>query len=194
MITLSTGKNLWLLEGDLMDNKSDVKRHQRVLQCLSSLPRKIINVHQLDNVPEFILHDICDEHCFNILRAAYFVDNPDFNQLKGVAGFCRDEAYQLGDELWNDPDQFSSFMQDSTFNNKVREITIESIKGNDHMHEHIVSDIAPRLGFKEPAWCNWDLKHYNYGLIIYEKAHLDDDIFDEHFINTLYLLGFCAIR
>lgn len=171
-----------------------MKRHQRVLQCLSSLPRKIMTVHELDNVPEFVLYDICDENCFNILRAAYFVDNPDFNQLKGVAGFCRDEVQEKGDALWENPEQFSAFMDESPFNRKVREIFIESVKGNNHMHEHIVSEIAPQLNFKNPAWCNWDLKHYNYGLIIYEKANLADDVFDEHFINTLYLLGFCAIR
>ena len=177
-----------------MDSNSNIKRQQQVLQCLSSLPRKIMTIHELENVPEFILQDICDESCFNILRAAYFVDNPDFNQLKGVAGFCRDEAYKKGDTFWNDPDSFSSFMQNSTFNSRVREIVWESIKGNNHIHEHIISEIAPQLGFKNPAWCNWDLKHYNHGLIIYEKADLAEDTFDEHFINTLYLLGFCAIR
>jgi len=177
-----------------MDQGNDLKRHQRVLSCLSSLPRKIITVHELDNVPEFILQDICNEHCFNIIRAAYFIDNPDFNQLKGVAGFCREEAYEVLDGMWEDPEAFSKFMQESKFNQLVRDLLVESIEGNDHMHEQIVKKIAPTLQFKNPAWCSWDLKHYNHGLIIYEKADLSEDVFDEHFINTLYLLGFCAIH
>jgi len=177
-----------------MSHKNDFERHKRVFDCLSRLPRKIMSVHELENVPEFVLQDICDEHCFNIVRAAYFVDNPDFNQLKGVAGFCREEAYEQPESMWETAHAFSSFMDQSLFNNKVRSIALDSIDANHHMHEHIVGDIAPDLDFENPAWCTWDLKHYNHGLIIYEKADLAEDIFDEHFINTLHLLGFCAIR
>lgn len=177
-----------------MDYKKDFERHRRMLMCLSSLPRKIMAVHQLENVPEFILQDICDESCFNIIRAAYFIDNPDFNHFKGIAGFCREEAYEAADHMWENPEAFSAFMQSSPFNKQVREICIESIEGNNHRHEHIVKDIAPRLQFKNPAWCSWDLKYYNHGFIIYEKANLSDETFDEHFINTLYILGFCAIH
>jgi len=177
-----------------MDHKSDLKRHKHMLHCLTSLPRKIIAVHELDNVPEFVLQDICDESCFNIIRAAYFVDNPDFNHLKGVAGFCRDEAVEAVDDIWEDPESFSKFMDESQFNQKVRNILVESIEANNHKHEQIVDKLAPQLQFENPAWCSWDLKHYNHGLIIYEKADLGDDVFDEHFINTLHLLGFCAIH
>ena len=40
-----------------MDHKNDFERHRRVLTCLGSLPRKIMAVHELDNVPEFIVDD-----------------------------------------------------------------------------------------------------------------------------------------
>jgi len=176
-----------------VDYKNDLERYQRVLNCLSSLPRKIISINELDNIPEFILQDICNEHCFNIVRAAYFVDNPDFNQLKGVAGFCREEAYEA-EHMWEEPNAFNKFMESSAFNKFVRDFCIESIEANKHKHDHVVKDLAPQLNFKNPAWCTWDLKHYNHGLIIYEKNDLADEFFDEHFINTLYILGFCAIR
>lgn len=173
---------------------NDSKRHEALLDCLSSLPRKIISVCELDNVPEFILHDICNENCFNLHRAAYFVDNPDFNTCKGIAGFCRHESYGAYDQLWHDPVSFSKFMQESPFNQQVREIILESIVRNKLMHEQVIKRIAPQLGFVNPAWCSWHLKHFNDGLIVYEKADLDDTTFDQHFLDTLHVLGFCAIR
>ena len=177
-----------------MVGKKDEKRHEHILDCLNSLPRKIMSVYELENVPEFILHDICNENCFNIIRAAYFVDNPDFNSCKGIAGFCRQETYKAHEHMWNDPTSFSKFMQESQFNQQVRTILLESIVRNNRLHEHVVSEIAPKLGFVNPAWCCWHLKHFNDGLIVYEKADTADNAFDQHFINSLYLLGFCAIR
>lgn len=177
-----------------MDGGNKSTRHEHVLCCLSSLPRKIMAVHELENVPEFVLQDICNENCFNIIRAAYFIDNPDFDQCKGVAGFCQKEAYQAHETMWEHPQAFSQFMQESQFNQQVRALTLASIARNNKKHEQIVHEVAPQLNFINPAWCTWDLKHYNHGLIIYEKADLDDEVVDQHFLNTLYVLGFCAIR
>lgn len=177
-----------------MVGTNDSKRNEALLECLSSLPRKIIAIHELDNLPEFILHDICSETCFNLHKAAYFVDNPDFNTCKGVAGFCSHEACDVHNQLWQDPASFSAFMQESPFNKQVRAMLLESVVRNKLMHEDVVNRIAQQLGFMHPAWCTWHLKHFNDGLIVYEKADLDDTAFDQHFLNTLHLLGFCAIR
>lgn len=177
-----------------MIGEKDFKRQQQIMACLSSLPRKMLSVYELDNVPEFILHDMCSEHCFNLIRAAYFVDNPDFNSCKGVAGFCRTEAYNAGGDLWQQPENFSKFMGESPFNQKVRSIVLESILRNKRLYDHVTQKIAPQLGFSNPAWCTWHLKYFNEGFIVFEKGDLADELFDQHFINTLHLLGFCAIR
>jgi len=177
-----------------MTGEKNVKRQQEILECLSSLPRKMLSVYDLENIPEFILHDICSETCFNIIRAAYFVDNPDFNSCKGIAGFCHQEAYKNRDHLWQNPEAFSKFMHESHFNQQVRAIELESILKNNRRYEEIVDGLAPTLAFTRPAWCTWHLKHFNEGLIVYEKGDLADELFDQHFINTLHLLGFCALR
>ncbi len=177
-----------------MNGCDDLDRHRQLLGCLSSLPKKIMSIRGTHNVPEFILHDLCSESCFNIIRAAYFVDNPDFDCFKGVAGFCRQEIHNVLDSLWDDPPKFSKFMKDSPFNRQVRALCLPSCKAHAQEPPELVSRLAQQLGFQHPAWCNWDLKHYNQGLIIYEKANLTDLDFDEHFMNTLYLLGFCAIQ
>jgi len=177
-----------------MVGTNDSKRYEALLEHLSSLPRKIIAIHELDNLSEFILHDICSESCFNLDKAAYFVDNPDFDTCKGIAGFCSHEAYGDYNRLWDDPPSFSAFTRESPFNQRVRSLILESVVRNKLMHEDMVKRIASELGFAHPAWCSWHLKHFNDGLIVYEKADSDDALFDQHFLNSLYLLGFCAIH
>lgn len=177
-----------------MEHHDELHKHRKVLGCLSSLPRKILSAHARDDLSEFILHDLCSESCFNVIRAAYFVDNPDFNCFKGVAGFCQNEAYNAPDAMWADQQAFSKFMQNSDFNRHVRGVQIESIKAAGRSPDFVVNAIASGLGFKNPSWCTWDIKHYNHGLIIYEKGDLAEEVFDQHFINSLCLLGFCAIH
>ena len=71
-----------------METKT-LERQNRMLHHLAQLPRLMIDVHGRDNISEFILHELCSEPCFNLRKAAYLVDNPDFNCLRGVAGFAR---------------------------------------------------------------------------------------------------------
>lgn len=177
-----------------MERQDELHKHRKVLGCLSSLPRKILSVHERDDVSELVLHDLCNESCFNITRAAYFVDNPDFDCLKGVAGFCRDEAYGAFETMWDNPQAFSQFMHDSAFNRQVRAVQLESVKAHGHSPDFVVEALASGLGFKNPSWCAWNIKHFNHGLIMYEKGDLADEAFDQHFIDSLCLLGFCAIH
>ena len=63
----------------------------RILIHLSTLPQKILSLHGRADLAEFVLRDLCHERCFNLKKAAFFIDNPDFNHLKGIAGFCHEE-------------------------------------------------------------------------------------------------------
>ena len=108
-----------------MENKT-LERQNRMLHHLARLPRLMIDIHGRDNVSEFILHELCSAPCFNLRKAAYFVDNPDFNCLHGVAGFADDQAYQ-DQEIWESPDEFSKYMQNAAFNNHVRSIHYDGL-------------------------------------------------------------------
>lgn len=176
-----------------MKRRDSYERHREVLECLSSLPRKIMAVHELENVSEFVLHDMCNERCFNMLRAAYFVDNPDFKCLKGVAGFCRDENPRVIDSVWGDPTAFSRLMLESAFNQRVRSVLVDHSAMRDPLPAYITQQLVPMLGFQHPALRMWDLKHYNQGLIVYDQAEADDELLEEYLVNGLHVLGFCAI-
>lgn len=174
-----------------MDDNELLRRHKRLLGCLSGLPKKMISVDSLDNIPEFVLHGLCNKECFNLERAAYFVDNPDFDCFKGVAGFLKSENDRDYDTIWQDPESFASIMQESEFNQQVRAFLSKSVSASEKNFEQIVTEIGVELGFENPRSCCWDLRCFNKGILIYEKS--DDKEFDQHFINSLYLLAFCPI-
>lgn len=176
-----------------MERDEMLSKHQRVLGSLSCLPKKVLSVHSLDNAPEFVLHELCNQGCFNLHKAAYFVDNPDFNLFKGVAGFSQAEAYSDWNEIWNNPSAFTTFMQQSDFNQKIRKYCMDSIHRSNRSYDNLIADISKEIGLNEPSYFSWDLKHENKGLLVYEKNGMDAALFEEHFLNSLYLLSFCPV-
>jgi hypothetical protein len=175
-----------------LDNRTIEKEH-RILTHLAHLPKKIVTLHGHENIPEFVLHDLCQADCFNLNKAAYFVDNPDFNCTKGVSGFSRQEAFP-GSDIWKDHDAFSNHMRSSSFNQQVRGLARCSIKKHGApMHEELAAELAKDLGFSTYAYCSWGMKHDNEGFVVYEKNEPDDTDLDTHLIHGLTLLSFCPI-
>ncbi len=173
-------------------SNSPFDRKQRIAHLLSSLPRKILGLHGRDNVIEFVLHELGNPECFDLEKAAYIVDNPDFDCLKGVAGFCRPEAYQAKKNIWDEPEEFSKHMLTSQYNNKVRSFYKHSCIKKGEPQEKIIQDIAHDLGFEHPSFYAWQMKHNNQGLLLYEKH--DDTACDcDYLLEGLCLIGFCPI-
>src|SRR5258708_23852276 len=102
-------------------------RHAQIADSLRRLPRKMLQLHGRDNVTDFVLHELCSKDCFNIPRAAYFIDNPAFDCLKGVVGVSGVELNSSGN-IWENPDDFIAKMTQSPFNQKVRSFTYDSRK------------------------------------------------------------------
>jgi hypothetical protein len=170
-----------------------LKKQNEMLSCLSKLPGKILSIQGLDNVTEFVLHDLCHDQCFGLRRAAYFVDNPDFDWVKGIAGFSRDEAFGGGESLWKDPHAFSMHMQAAQFNQQVRMLNRTSSKLKKTSDEATTAELARELGLKDYGYCSWNMKHDNHGLVVYEKFNADDTYADDHLYNGLMLLSFCPV-
>lgn len=176
-----------------MEHNLLLQRQCAMLGSLAGLPRRMLSLHGVENVTEFVLHDLCQENCFNLNKIAYFVDNPDFNCTKGVAGFSRDEELKSCDILWNQPKQFSDQMRLSPFNQRVRGLSQCSLKSLSDSHDEVAKNLAQELGFKNYAHCSWGMKHDNHGFVLYEKANLQDIHIDDHILNGLSLLSFCPI-
>lgn len=171
--------------------RRELERQNQILRNLSQLPRLMTQVHGRDNLSQFLLHELCSESCFNLKKAAYFVDNPDFNCLRGLAGFSCDQAYPKHQKIWHDPEGFSAHMERAPFNSKVRSISHKSVKHADD--KHILHDLAATLDLKDGAHCSWNMRHDNFGLLVYEKADPKDKVVDEHLLDGMNLLSYCPI-
>jgi hypothetical protein len=158
------------------------------LACVQSLPKKMLQIHGIDNATEFVLHELCHAHCFNLKRAAYFVDNPDFNRCRGVAGFVKEESFS--DDFWNKMHDFSRHMQKSPFNQRVRECEYET---SAHKPQDFVGYQARRLTFVSPQYVVVPVKNGNHGIFIYEYDGDNDDQFEALLTEAIPLLGFCPV-
>ncbi len=176
----------------MSDQNNLLLNYQKILNCISHLPKQILSLHSLDNVQQFVLHGICNKNCFNIPKAAYFIDNPDFDFIQGIAGFNNLEYYPHDHDIWLNPDTFCEFIKNSDFNNKIKNFNEPSVKKNDSLNK-TVEKISHDIGFNKPSFCCWQMKHDNHGLLIYEKEDNVMDLFNDHFLNSLHLLSFCHI-
>lgn len=160
------------------------------MHTLCKIPKNILKLHGDHNISEFVMHDLCCKDCFNFNKAAYLIDNPDFNCLQGVVGYNQDEAYQ-SDNIWDARDAFTSHMQQSPFNQKVRTYTQYSCKNCEMPDEAIMEKVAKELGMDTFAYCSWQMKHDNHGYLIYQSN--EHNVNPETLLNGLSLLGFCPI-
>ena len=171
--------------------RSEVSKKNDILSHLSTLPEKVLSLHGIDGVSQFVLHDLCNKDCFNLQKAAYIVDNPDFDCLRGVAGFSHDEAYTK-QGIWTNPEQFISHMSNASFNQKVRSIDISSMRRLKKSDVEMTKFIADYVGIAKPAFCSWDMKHDNHGILVYETEQ-SCPIVNQYIKNGACFLGFCTV-
>lgn len=178
-------------EESIMERKG-MSPHERLLKCFSHAGHKMLSLHEQDNISEFVLHYLCDEDCLNLSKAAYFVDNHDFDCLKGVAGFDKLERYRKG-PVWDQPEEFSSHMRQSSFNNKVRQVSHASTLHPFKTEHALIRKLASDLAIDKPEFYVWDIKYDNHALLIFE-ALPDSALADKEMLKSLCLLGFCPIN
>ena len=163
-----------------------------LLRQVTQIPTRILRNHDLHGLAGLLLHHLCSGECFNLSKAAYFVDNPDFDQLVGVAGFSRDEAAQ-GD-VWEKPAQQVVQVEEGAFHRTVRGMHHVSItrKGEEAGKSPQVQLIAKELGIENPQIYSWEMKHGNHGVLLYDGSAQEWEAQDLY--NAASLLSFCPMR
>lgn len=173
-----------------MERSEMIKKHG-ILNHLTSLPEKVLSLHGIENTTDFVLHDLCNHNCFDLQKAAYLVDNPDFDCLKGIAGFSASEAF-CQDTIWETPELFTAYMQKAPFHQKVRSIMQPSMRRASKSDQETTKFVADYLGLVKPSYCSWQMKHDNHGILIYE-TQLSCPVSPDILRNGACLLGFCPI-
>lgn len=167
-------------------------RHENLLKVLSSLPSKILASYYRTNLTDFVLYELAHPECFNLSKAAYFVDNPDFNCLKGVVGLSQVDHKSHDQDIWTN-DQFAQDMHGSTFNQKVRHTSLPSIGHASDYNSASLAELAAQLSITRPHYYSWHLKHDNHGILIFEHPHNYQEDYEPHTLHGFSLLGFCPI-
>ena len=167
-------------------------RYHELLRRVTILPQQILSLHGIDNVTEYVLHSLCDEACLNLSKAAYFIDNPDFDCLKGIAGFSKEEEIYTCDTVLDDREHFKNHINGCAFNKKVRNLILPSPRKNNEPHERHARHLGGLLGMESPLYHTWTTKHDNYGLLIFEREEAQQPN-EEQFLEALSILGFCPV-
>ncbi len=177
-----------------MDKNAILQRQHKILCNLSALPQKILSLHDHNNITELVLYSLCGEHCFNLNKAAYFVDNPDFNCLQGIAGFSRDQKNLGQPDVLQQADYAGEQLRIDPFNKKVRSMSRCSLKNGVREELAMAQDIAKDLNIANPQVCVWPMKHDNHGLLIFEQQKGEVENYpQDYLVNGCSLLGFCPI-
>ncbi len=172
--------------------KDKNERIHQILLKTAHVPKHLIHHYERNNVAEFVLHSLGNQECFNLSKAAYFIDNPDFNHLQGIAGYHVNEAYK--ENHWETPDIFSQHMQTTPFNQTVRGLSLPSIQKNKKSQQDVAHELAYSLGIEKPNFLSWPVKYENYGFLVFEPSPEDDPEFlQEQLEIGAHLLGFCPI-
>lgn len=175
-----------------MKPKGMSPRDEQILKVYSELPQKILLLHGNNNLTDIVLHNICHQDCLNLTKAAYFVDNADFDTFKGVAGF--DKASEMPDvnSIWSSPSDFTNHVQECIFNQKVKSINLPSVSNTSKNSHIIFQDLADELSINNPKFYSWNIKYDNKGILIFEQEAIEG--IDESLLVGLCFLGFCPVN
>lgn len=166
-----------------------------LIQRVTDLPGKILIYHDIDHLSQIVLHYLAHKDCFGLESAAYFVDNPDFDHLLGIAGFSRNECcFESVEKLWVKPVFYQEKIDDSVFGRKVKNHLKGSIKRQniDLNNADQIINLGREIGMVSPEYFSWDLKYGNQGLFVFEKKGMTE--YSKKILkNAVRLLGFCSI-
>lgn len=163
----------------------------QLVSRLLELPHKILCHHDVDGLEQLVLHELGHDQHFGLEKAGYFIDNPDFDCLKGIAGYCKSECKMHKDNLWNDPRSFVQDMQKAQFHQQLSHYLDHSLSHNEleGVKGDALVNLGQKLGMGNPSFITWKMKHGNNGILLYEEnpAHARRRDLLQHFVALLSL-------
>lgn len=166
----------------------------QIAHSLLQLPHKILRYHDVDHLPKLVLHELARDEHFGLNNAAYLVDNPEFDCLKGVAGYSKEECGLHRENLWDDPHAFDGEMHDASFHNSIKKFVQDASVKRREIDVHNPEDLAElgaRLGLKNPSFVTWNMRHGNHGILLFEEGQATCARRRDLLSHAAALLGLC---
>jgi hypothetical protein len=147
-------------------NNSDRELFERILV----LPHRLMQHHSVHGLSQLVLHDMSGPRSFGFERSVFLADNPDFDHLQGIAGYCKDEHEKYERDPWEDPVDFLKCVSGSRYHGDIRSVLKSSLQRESKNFEkrEEIEQLAHEIGMKKPEYLSWTMKHGNHGLLIYE--------------------------
>jgi len=139
---------------------------------LLQLPKQILKHIHTHNLTDLLLGHLASENYFNLKKAAYLLNNPEFNCVKGLSGI---EDHDIKDwkKLWEDPAESAKRLANSSYNQKIKSFASASPFADlgAHRPEELVEYAKQNFAFNNPVFIGWHGKHGNYGLFFCEPRN-----------------------
>lgn len=178
-----------------MDDKKEAivrSDNDSLVKALLRLPRDILHHYDVEGLAPLVLHAV--GHELGLKRASYLIDNPDFDCLKGIAGYCQHECSLHKPDLWNDPHAFFHDMDAAPFHKKMQQFSHNSFKRNKENYLQDLNALGKDLGIDHPDVMVWNLRNDNHGVLIFEEG-ADQPKKDQQLLESVVaLLGLCPIK
>lgn len=143
-----------------------------ILQKILHIPHKILQHHDVEDLSPIVLHDLGHDAHFSLSKAVYLVNNPDFDCLKGVAGFSCEECSMHHEDIWDEPHSFTHDMKHADFHNYTKNFSHNKCLGRcciDPQNPDDLLELAERMGLKNPSFVSWGMRHNNQGILLFEE-------------------------
>lgn len=157
-----------------------------LVDSLSQVPHKILKNYNLEYLSQMVLHELGHQGCFGFNKAVYLVDNPDFDHLVGMAGFCKGDCEHHKTNIWDCPGCFESDMSNAVFNNEIKKIAMKC-------NSFDLRALGKMAGMKNPEFFKWDMKHGNHGILMFEQDKSLSSWKKNLLVNATALLSLCGI-
>lgn len=137
-----------------------------MIKRLLSLPRKILNNHGLHGLSSIILHEIAPH--LDLQRAGFFVDNHDFNCLRGIAGFCNQECHLYHPSMAAGEEQLP---EKPEFHQRISQLAHPSIcDGQGVVREDGLRQLMSDCELHDAHAHVWNMRHGNTGIFVYQEG------------------------
>ena len=148
---------------------SDVQSLNELVSELLQLPRHILQHMHTAGLTDILLGHLASKSYFNLKKAAYLLNNPDFNCVKGMAGIEISDTNHWQNP-WSNPLEHTKFLENSSFNKKVKTFVGHGLFTNPSQEDtpRIIKYAEEHLALENPVFIGWHGKHGNHGIFFCE--------------------------
>ena len=167
----------------------------QLVSRLLDLPHKILSHDDIEGLQQLVLYELAHDESFGFKKASYLIDNPEFDCLKGVAGYDRDEhAKDLNSNPWDNPRAFLDEAKTAKFHQNVSSFMHTSLcRQGDAAgpNNDVIQQLGSKLGMQNSSFITWRMRHGNHGILLFEAGALPHERRRDLLQHFVALLSMC---